>query len=64
MNFDSLPLNAHYPPVSHKPNTYNQLQAAASPPRPWGVSLPWPLLGLEQALPRFKVGATEPPKQT
>lgn len=26
----NLPLNLHYPPVSQKPNTYNQLEAAPS----------------------------------
>lgn len=28
MRAGSLPLNLHYPPVSQKPNTYNQLEAA------------------------------------
>lgn len=41
MNCDSLPLYVHYPPVSQKPNTYNQLQAATGPARPRGVPLPF-----------------------
>ena len=38
MRSDSLLLNLHYPSVSQKPNTYNQLESATAP-SPLAVTL-------------------------
>lgn len=60
MRAGSLLLNLHYPPVSQKPNTYNQLEAAPA------LRFPLPLPGLTEYGAQYwwKVEATEPPKQT
>lgn len=61
MRSDRLLLDLHYPPVSQKPNTYIQLEAAtALPSLPYAVST----LGRVQARPGFKERGSKPPKQT
>lgn len=61
MRADSLLLNLHYPPVSQKRNTYNQLEAALAFSCSVLATVRFDRVWAEHW---SKVGATEPPKQT
>lgn len=63
MRAGSLLLELHYPHVSQKPNTSDQLEVAPAPVSP-RCGLATASSDRVQGEHRWKVGAAEPPKQT